>query len=307
MTVVKSISKKDIISQTTVLKTDETWMLDTADGISRGRFNTESSYRSDIRRLLVTNSDNTVRIQTTAGLAMAAVRALNSGTATNAAIVNAINNAVTSANTSNTQILGTQGSTYSSGISFLNMLSDVSFVLANGTICIDDVGILLSTNVRVKPNLSLREAVRRICRKNSTGSTIRIQTASGLIINAIGAVSTVTPAGIVTAAQAAITASTSATAIATVSAQIPTRSELEIFNRLVIQTSGAVLALDTTGETVATRAPKTLNTKNIVRNLTSGSALMFRTTAGIKAAAVGALTAGSATSAQIKAAVNAAI
>lgn len=307
MTVVRSISKKDIISQTTVLKTDKTWALDTADGISRGRFETVDSYRMDIRRLLVTNSDNTVKVQTTGGLAMAAVLALNSGTATNADIVNAINNAITASNTSNTQILGTQGSTYSSGISFLNMLSDVSFVLGNGTICVDDVGILRSTNVRVKPNVSLRDAVRRVCRVNATGSTIRLQTASGLIINAIGAVSTVTAAGIVTAAQAAISASTSATTIAAVSPQIPARSELQIFNRLIVQATGSVLALDNTGETTATRAPKTLNTKNVMRNLTSGSALMFRTTGGLKVAAVGALTAGSATSAQIKAAVNAAI
>lgn len=308
MTVVKSISKKDIISQTTLLKTDDTWALDTSDGISAGRFETERSYRRDIRRLLVTNSDNTVRVQTTAGVAMAAVVGLTAGSATNAQIVNAVNNAITSANVSTTQHLGTSGSTYSSSISFLDMLSDVSFVLGNGTICVDDVGILLSTNVRVKPNISLREAVRRVCRVNSTGSTIRLQTASGLIINAIGAAGTVTAAGLVTAAQAAISASTSTTVVATISAQIPARSELEIFNRLVVEATGNVLALDDTGETVAARAPKTLNLKNVMRNLTSGtSGLMFRTTSGMKVNAVGALTAGTATSAQIQTAITTAI
>lgn len=307
MTVVRSISKKDIISQTSVLKTDNTWTLDTADGISRGRFETERSFRRDIRRLLVTNSDNSVSVQTTAGLAVKAVRALTAGSATNAQIVNAINNAITTSNTSATQHLGTVGSTYSSSISFLQMLSDVSFVLANGTVCIDDVGILASTNVRVNPVVSLRDAVRRVCRLNATGSTIRVQTASGLIIKAMGSVSTVTAPGIVAAAQAAITASTHSTTIATISAQIPTRSELQIFNRLVVRATGSVLALDDTGETAATRAPKTLNLKNVMRELTSGSALMLRTTSGMKVHAVGALTAGSATSAQIQSAINNAI
>lgn len=306
MTVPASISKKRIISQTTVLKTDNTWVLDTFDGINRGRFNTDKSQRIDIRRFLVTNSDNTVRIQTAAGLAMAAVRALTSGTATTTLIINAINNALTTSNTSNTQILGTLGSTYSSSISFLQMLTNVSFRLANGTVCIDDVGILSSTNFRVKPLRSLRDETRRSCRVNSSGSTIRVQTASGLIINAMGSTSTVTAAGLVTAAQGAISASTSATTRASISPQVPSKSELEIFNRLIVKTAGGVLALDNTGETSVARAPKTMNLLHVMRELTSGSALQLRTTSGMKIAAVAALSTSS-TAAQIQTAINTAV
>lgn len=306
MAVVSSISKKDIISQPSVLGTNNNWILDTFDGVGQGHFNTERSYRRDIRRLLVTNSDNTVRLNTSAGAAMAAIRALSSGSATGTTIANAVKNALTTSNTSTVQHLGNTGSTYSSSISFLEMLSNVSFVLGNGTICIDDVGILSSTNVRVKPVVSLRDAIRRVCRVNSTGSTIRVQTASGLIVNAIGATGTVTAAGLVTAAQAAISASTSATTLATISAQVPARSDLQIFNRLTIKTTAGVFAIDDTGETSIARAPKTLNVKNLMRELVTPSTMILNTTASLKVKAINGLGA-TPTASQIQAAITGAV
>lgn len=193
-------SDKLVLNATTVLLGNGHYAIDTSGQSNVVRPETTRSIKENTRRVLITNSDNeSISVQTTCGVMVNAIGALNSNTATAADIINAVRNAITG--TTGKGIL-VNPPALASSIGLIDVLAQITVIDSDGNMAINDTAETQLAGV--SPQVSLLVMFRRLM--GGTDGNIRVNTTSGRKVAAIEAQDplTATASMIVLAVQEAI-------------------------------------------------------------------------------------------------------
>ena len=279
---VTAISRKVGLTQASLL--DGQFVLDTTGEDINGRISTVRSLSRATRQLFSINSDGaTVHLNTSAGESLAAIAALDSGTASVADIITAVQDAVQG----DVVFSEPTVTAFVNSRSLKQTIAGSTILLGDGFFAIDTTSEPNTTHFRPATLSSLRANIRRVIGRSGGTSNIFLRTTSGLMVKAIKT-ATATAEGIILAVQGAFADSTSSTTQNATTAFVSAASEKEIFADLLVTTTPGIVAIDDTNEPDATRTARKASgrqdflrlivdspagTTNIRLNTTSGAAM----------------------------------
>jgi hypothetical protein len=293
---VKTINKKQQISQvSSILSTGKPFLDTTGIATSHERREPSRSLRQQIRRL----SDTGAYFQTHLSIILKTIK--EDDPASIELFVEAVQAALSSA----ASAVETAPPAEVSSISIKKLIASCIVLDGTGQKMLDDVGGDFTVDC-FNPTIvrSARQMVRDIMIKNTDNSRCHLATVSGMITKAIATEAPTTISTLKTAINDAITASTSATAKLAAPAQAPATSLLhQIQSMLIIADDGSICINDT--DDSGTQAQLGLSEQRELKRLIDSNGegtptFKIQFASGIKWAKVAALTAGTASAADVR-------
>lgn len=172
-------SDKLVLNSITVLLGNEHYAIDTSGETTVVRPKTTKSLFENIRRVLITNSDNeTISVQTTCGVMVNAIRDLDPDTATPADIINAVRTAITGSTGKGIEV---PPPALASSLSARDVLTQITIIDPDGNMAINDTGETTLTRATALHSFTIM--VRNLM--GGTDGNIRLNTLSGRKVAAI--------------------------------------------------------------------------------------------------------------------------